>query len=389
LFLSRCRIVTNGRVVFGIVGGVHRYRRSEMSDESDDLARELPPRRHAGLLPLSLLAFLALTLAALATLLSPAVARADECLSPVVPTEATSAGDDLQTSWSTAGDSGGSTDGGAEVDCGGTPPPPPPPPPPPDPPPPPPPDPPAPPPDCSGAVVLYEHAYYQGQCWSFPVGQIVYVGDAANDRASSIRVADGYVATLYEHGYFGGGSANTFTAADPWGWASVGNDAVSSLVVQSAEPDWTSYYYANQETEAQPQNLTEVAASGCAKVGGGVTHRNIYRRLWRFALLTRFCWNGSTITALWEREVAVNIDAIPFPFSLIQGWRYTPVAFQPGEAGYSSTVLRADGRFDFCSFKYGCITTQQPWVRIELYANGLAYCWTNVRTQPFACERVS
>ena len=220
------------------------------------------------------------------------------------------------------------------------------------------------------------------------MGQTVYVGDAANDQASSIRVADGYVATLYRDAYFSGASDNTVTAADPWGWANVGNDTVSSLVVQSSEPD-SAYYSGADETEELPQDLTEVAASGCAKVGAAVTHRNVYRRLWRFALLTRFCWNGATITALWEQEVAVNIDAIPFPLSLIQGWRYSPVAFDQGEAGYSSTVLRADGRFDFCGFRYGCITTRQPWVRIELNRNGLAYCSTSARTQSFACERVS
>ena len=52
---------------------------------------------------------------------------------------------------------------------------------------------------CSGAVILYEHTNFQGRCWGFPAGQTDYVGDAANDQASSIWVADGYVATIYLH----------------------------------------------------------------------------------------------------------------------------------------------------------------------------------------------
>jgi hypothetical protein len=216
----------------------------------------------------------------------------------------------------------------------------------------------------------------------------VYVGDGANDRASSIRVADGYVATLYEHGYFGGGSANTSTAADAWGWASVGNDTVSSLVVQSAEPDWNSYFYGNDETaEPTAWDLTQMPASGCSRVGASVARRGLRGRQWEFGLVTRYCWNGSTISSIWSREVVAVIDPIPFPFNLIQGWRYSPVSFQPGEPGYPSAVLRADGRFDFCGFRYGCVAGYQPWVRIELRANGAAFCSTSFRTSPFACKR--
>lgn len=244
---------------------------------------------------------------------------------------------------------------------------------------------------CSGVVVLYEDAYHRGQCWGFSAGQIAYVGDAANDRASSIWVADGYVATLFTEASFGGRSYNTGTSAEPWGWTGVGNDSVSSLVVQFSQLDST-YYKGNSETLAPEQtgvSSTAPAASGCAKVGAGVTHRNVYRRLWRFALLTRFCWNGLTVTSIWEREVVVEIDPIPFPFRLIQGWRYTPLAFQQGEPGHASTVVRADGRFDFCGFRYGCVTTEEPWVRIELYRTGKALCMTSPRTQAFTCERIS
>src|SRR5688572_2740448 len=122
-----------------------------------------PHRRRAACTLLSLSMLVAVSAFAL---LSPGDARSDECL-------------------------------GNDPACGGGQPPPPPPPPPAPPPPPPPPG------EgggdatsCSGAVVLYEHANYQGQCWGFPAGQTDYVGDGANERASSIWVADGYVATL-------------------------------------------------------------------------------------------------------------------------------------------------------------------------------------------------
>lgn len=337
---------------------------------SDHLTRDpTPTRRRVGRILLSFLLLAAA--AALVALLSPDVARTDTCMAE--PTSM-SAGDDWPT-------------GGAdEPSCGGELPPPPPPPPPGD--------------DggggggggggssCSGAVILYQHANYEGECWGFPAGETAYVGDAANDQASSIWVADGYVATIFQDGWFGGGYDNTVTAPDPWGWGSVGNDGVSSLVVQLSEPD-ASYYAGVSETEEPTAyDSTQLAASGCAKVGASVERRSPYRRQWRYALLTRFCWNGIEITAVWEREIAVTIDPIPFPLSLIQGWRHTPVSFQPGESDYPSTVLRADARFEYCGFKYGCITSYEPWVRIELRANGQALCSLNVRTQPFPCARV-
>jgi hypothetical protein len=215
----------------------------------------------------------------------------------------------------------------------------------------------------------------------------VYVGDAANDRASSIWVADGYVATLYRDAYFGGGSDNTATSADPWGWANVGNDTVSSLVVQPSEPDW-SYYDGSDETQ-EPTGYasTLVATSGCARVGASVARRGARGRQWEYGLVTSFCWNGSVVSSIYSREVVAVIDPIPFPLNLIQGWHYSPVNDQPGEPGYASAVLRADGRFEFCGFKYGCITSYQPWIRIELRGNGTAYCSTSTHNSLYACKR--
>ena len=260
---------------------------------------------------------------------------------------------------------------------------------------PPPPPPPPPPPQgggggsasCSGAVVLYEHTNFQGRCWGFPAGQTDWIGDAANDQASSIWVADGYVATIFLHAWFGGPSHNTHTTSDPWSWADIGNDNVSSLVVQSAEPDWNCYY-GNEETQG-PTAWGSVS-DACERL--------LQSRRKRYP--TWPPWKAMGVRArhelLLERQHRVVdlvargrglVDPIPFPLNLIQGWRYSPVSFQPGEAGYPSAVLRADGKFEFCGFKYGCITSSQPWVRIELRANGSALCSTNYRTSPFACKR--
>src|SRR5918999_2513205 len=90
-------------------------------------------------------------------------------------------------------------------------------------------------------VILYEHVDFGGACWGFFPGSHSWVGDHANDKASSIRVAAGYVVSLFAHGDFGGAWHNTETSATPWGWSNVGNDTVSSLVVQSSDPDPTSY----------------------------------------------------------------------------------------------------------------------------------------------------
>lgn len=96
---------------------------------------------------------------------------------------------------------------------------------------------------CSGIVVLYSEANYTGACAGYTgTGQFTYVGDAMNDRTSSVKVASGYAVTMYQHSNFGGDaiSAVTSTASD---WYRVGNDAVSSIVITtlSQGPDAKGY----------------------------------------------------------------------------------------------------------------------------------------------------
>jgi len=72
---------------------------------------------------------------------------------------------------------------------------------------------------------------------------------------------------------------------------------------------------------------------------------------------------------------------------LIQEWRYTPISFQEGEPGFSSTIVRAQGLFEFCTFKVGCMLAQQPWIRLELTGSGGATCATLYRQAAHPCVR--
>ena len=150
------------------------------------------------------------------------------------------------------------------------------------------------------------------ECWGYPAGETARSA-RSNDRASSVWVADGYVATLFLHASFDGAAYNTVTASDPWSWTDIGNDNVSSLVVQRADPDRT-YYEGTGETQASDaQNLTSLPASGCSRRRRRrIVHRNFSgRRLWRFAYLASFCWNGATITALWARDPSARSTRSP------------------------------------------------------------------------------
>jgi hypothetical protein len=244
---------------------------------------------------------------------------------------------------------------------------------------------PPPPSACSGTVVLYEHVGYGGRCWSFGVGQHASIGDA-NDQVSSIRVAGGYVATLFPHASFVGAAFNTETTDAPWGWTGIGNDTLSSLVVQALPPNTS---YSNGYDQAEPVNTAFYGSgtTGCARVGDGVLYRNSIRVHWKFNLLVSFCWDGAKVTSLYSREVAADLPPLPFPVGLVQSWNYALVDFQQGAPGYASAVLRATGRFEFCGYKIACLNTRYPWVRIELRANGTATCTNSVNGSAHACYR--
>jgi hypothetical protein len=243
------------------------------------------------------------------------------------------------------------------------------------------------PPSCVGTVVLYEYVNFGGRCWSFGVGETAYVGDA-NDQASSIKVASGYTATLFTEANYGGGWTNTVTSGDPSGWSGVGNDSVSSLVVQPTAPDGNYDLGSQVQTETFPERFLLVS-NGCARVGDGLGWKSLVRsREWTLALRVSFCWNEKKITKLWAREVVAATNRLPFPLYYVQGWE-SSFNLQAGEEGYASTVLRVDASFKLCAFKYGCLAPHQPWIRIALSRGGAAICTTSQEPTAHNCARWS
>lgn len=88
----------------------------------------------------------------------------------------------------------------------------------------------------TGLVTLYEHCNYGG--WSAGVnagshnlGALISRG-YINDRASSLRVAAGYEAVLYEHDNFGG--ASIVIGGDTGCLSAAWNDKMSSMIVRAA-----------------------------------------------------------------------------------------------------------------------------------------------------------
>jgi hypothetical protein len=241
----------------------------------------------------------------------------------------------------------------------------------------------------SAPVVLYEHVGSAGRCWGFWPGSHPTIGDA-NNVASSVRVASGYVATLFTRTYFEAsyGWYNAESTSNAANWAGVGNDAASSLVVQVNSPN-AGLYDGVDVTDDPGQAAEVLPGSGCSRISDVVKHRHgaSGRIHWRYALLVSFCWGGGKVTKLWATEVQPTIEPLPFPFNLIQWWEYSLVTYQQSQAGFSSAIVRADGEFRFCGFRYLCIKHVQPWVRIELFGDGNARCWTSGRPAAHRCLR--
>lgn len=246
---------------------------------------------------------------------------------------------------------------------------------------------------CTAIVVLYEHTNYGGRCWGFNVGEHAYVGDAANDQASSIFIQPGYFAVLFTHRDFGGANAQTPAAADPWSWTGVGNDAVSSLLVVPVSGDPLYYEGAEaQEYDDSAYRVLSIARKSCGAVGDGVkfAHPVTGRIHWLYGLKVRFCWDGKKVTELYSHEEIVDIRGTPFPFNIAQGWVFAPVGFERGSAGYYSTVVRLQGEFRFCTARWlACTFIRQPWIRIELFASGVAMCTTSYNRASHTCARLT
>ncbi len=90
----------------------------------------------------------------------------------------------------------------------------------------------------ANGIVLYEHTYWMGRCYTFTVDHPDFNQINFNDIASSIRFAGSYVgryeAILFEHTYYGGRS-HRFTT-DQADLNSIGfNDLASSLTIRRVE----------------------------------------------------------------------------------------------------------------------------------------------------------
>jgi hypothetical protein len=120
---------------------------------------------------------------------------------------------------------------------------------------------------------------------------------------------------------------------------------------------------------------------------GFSTYSQYGRRAFTYKLSTNFCKVNRKITFVGSREITVDIPPFPFPLNLINQWRYSQSFFQEGEAGVSSTILKVQGVFDLCVFRYGCALAYTEWIKIELYGDGRAICTNSENQTPRNCAR--
>ena len=246
---------------------------------------------------------------------------------------------------------------------------------------------PPPPPSCSGIVVLYELPNYAGRCWSFDAG-IYPTLSSADNIVSSIRVQDGYYATLFADQGYGGAQWTTVTSADSAGWVDVGRGA-SSLIVQAPEV-LADASTSGASSATASQSFAAAAGSGCWRVSDSLSRYSVNRRrAFTYTLATDFCTNGKTITRLENRDIVVDIPPFPFPLNLVNSWRYAQSVYLPGEKGARSTTLKVQGEFSFCLFHYGCPLSYNQWIKIELSGDGSATCTNSSYQLPHNCTRSS
>ena len=236
---------------------------------------------------------------------------------------------------------------------------------------------------CSGIVVIYENTGFGGRCKAFSSSQ-TFVGSDFNDLTSSIKVAAGYGVTLFQNSDYGGAYANSITASDPWGWSGVGDNAVSSFIVQ-ALPDTNNSFTG---TVADTDIWNSFSMAGCSGVYNQVYADDRYGRRtldWRLSL--RFCWNGTRITSVYEQIRSVKLRQPPWPLSYITGWEWSDQSWIPATAGYSTAAAKHDISVKFCAFQKGCAPTQYHWMQISLSRFGGASCTSDWYPTPRPCKR--
>lgn len=147
------------------------------------------------------------------------------------------------------------------------------------------------------------------------------------------------------------------------------------------------YYAGTLSTQDNPYSVV-TPGIGCAHVGDAVAYSRPGRWLWKWGVEVVFCWNGAKVTSLYSHNTQIQMNQPPWPFSIAQKWQGSANFTLAGAPGNYSTIVRADAKFEFCTFKYGCMPPQQPYVRIMLAANGSATCSTNTQPYGHPCYRV-
>ena len=119
-------------------------------------------------------------------------------------------------------------------------------------------------------------------------------------------------------------------------------------------------------------------AIGCADVGAYVLKRNSVTRIWLFSHRLRFCWNGSSVTSVWNRVVDGQI-LIPGWARSFYPWEWMIVSDSAPAGGASPTVSFVKARFKMCgAFRVGPVcVTDEPWISLELRGDGSAVCRTS------------
>lgn len=114
------------------------------------------------------------------------------------------------------------------------------------------------------------------------------------------------------------------------------------------------------------------ATSSCKTVSGH--HRmpsTAGFTLYRFHHGASFCYNGSTVTSLYNRRSwLTDVDPTIEYQGIVSNWT----------TGVNTSLARSfmQGHMRHCVLKYGCYANSYPWVQLNLYGNGSA-TYTNGR----------
>jgi len=107
-------------------------------------------------------------------------------------------------------------------------------------------------------------------------------------------------------------------------------------------------------------------ASGCREIDitkegkSFLFHSLVYRwHHWK-----RWCWSNGRVTGVWTSAYATNMDANWYYKGLAASSSYFYGANQSGHYSFRQAEMQN------CVFKYGCIGSEYPWVKIWVKGDG-------------------